>query len=72
VATEVEPLKGGTFRWLHFWVHWAICPFCRQYWNELKIIGAEVQKLRSLSSHPVVKINEIKKRIREKIDRSAA
>ncbi len=64
VASNVESLEGGPFRWLHFWVHWFICPFCRQYWSELKKIGAEMKKLRTGTNHPIVKINEIKNRIR--------
>jgi len=67
VAMEVQPLDGGFYNKLLFWVHWAICPFCKRYWEEMKAIG-EIQKANSaFAHHPAVKISEVKQRLKEKL-----
>ena len=67
VATGVEPLDGGFYRRFLFWLHWAICPFCRRYWEEISAIG-QIQRARSaLSKHPAVLISEVKARLKERL-----
>jgi hypothetical protein len=67
VATGVEPLGGGLYAKLQFWIHWAICPFCRRYWKELNEI-AEIQRMHSeVRNHPAVRLTNIKQRFKEKL-----
>jgi len=63
----MEPLGGGPYRHFHFWLHWAICPFCRRYWKELKQIGAAHKAMNDLSRHPVVKVAQVKNRLQVKL-----
>jgi hypothetical protein len=67
VAMEVEPLGGGFYRRLQFWVHWAICPFCRRYWKELKAIGDLQRASSAVHFHPVVRMADIKDRLKKKL-----
>src|SRR5689334_6074967 len=67
VAAEVQPLGGGFYNKVLFWIHWAICPFCRRYWEEIKAMG-QVQKVNSaLAKPPAVRIAEVKQRLKEKL-----
>jgi hypothetical protein len=67
-----EGPSGGLAERFHFWLHWFICPFCRRYWEELAALG-EVQRARvSLSSHPAIRIPEIKTRLKENLRRKWA
>lgn len=67
VANGEIPLGGGPYRQFHFWLHWAICPFCRQYWREIKAISVSARSPRALKKLSAVKIAEIKKRLRGKL-----
>ena len=67
VAMGTEPLGGGPYRRFHFWLHYAICPFCRRYWKEIKQIGAAQKAMSDLSHHPAVKIIQIKSRLQNKL-----
>jgi hypothetical protein len=64
VASEVDPLPGGWTNRFHFWRHWAICPFCRRYWEEVKAIGEVQRHAAALRHHPAVRIPEIQNRIK--------
>lgn len=66
VASE-QPLEGGVYRRIHFWVHWAICPFCRRYWAEIRALGELHRKNARLDRHPALKLPEIKNRIRSRL-----
>jgi hypothetical protein len=67
-----SPLPGGSSDRFFFWIHWAVCPFCRRYWAEIKAIG-ELQRAHSqLANHPVVKLPEIKNRLKENLRRKIA
>jgi hypothetical protein len=65
VSAETEPL-GGPYRWFHFWLHWAVCPFCRRYWEEIRALGAAQ---RALPRHPASQLRDIKSRLVEKLKR---
>jgi hypothetical protein len=67
-----EELLQGPYRRFHFYLHWAVCPFCRRYWNEIKRIGAAQKALSDLTHHPAVKLIQIKSRLQEKLNRKYA
>lgn len=67
VAMGVKPPGEGLYTRFQFWLHWAICPFCRRYWEEVKAIG-QIQKAQSaLSRHPAVRISEVKQRLKARL-----
>lgn len=69
VAAGERPLEGGLYRKMHFWLHWAVCPFCRRYWKEIQALG-EVQRANSvIAKHPAVKLPEVKARLKERLMR---
>jgi hypothetical protein len=67
VATGVEPLGGGHYARFQFWIHWAICPFCRRYWKELNAIGEIQRKHSDLRNHSAVRMSDVKQRLKEKL-----
>ena len=67
IASGVEPLAGGLYSRFHFWLHWAVCPFCRRYWDEIRAIGHVQKKNSALANHPAVKIPDVKRRLKEKL-----
>ncbi|HVO32547.1 MAG TPA: hypothetical protein VMU17_01450 [Elusimicrobiota bacterium] len=69
VAAGVLPMRGMTGRF-HFWMHWAICPFCRRYWREIHEIGALQQAQCALANHPAVKISDVKKRLKIAVEKA--
>jgi hypothetical protein len=71
VAKGEEP-SGGPYPRFHFYLHWAVCPFCRRYWREIKQIGAAQRVLSQLSSHPAVKLLLVKQRLSDKLKRKYA
>jgi hypothetical protein len=71
VANGEEPLEGP-YRRFHFYLHWAVCPFCRRYWREIQQIGAAQRALSQISSHPAVKLLLVKQRLSDKLKRKYA
>jgi len=68
----VLPLEGGLYATFQFWIHWAICPFCRRYRKEINEI-AKIQRTQSnLRNHPAVRVLEVKQRLKEKLIRRAS
>lgn len=49
-----------------YWWHWLICPFCRRYWTELRMIRDEARK-RSAAMN--VDMEKIKDRLKERLRR---
>ena len=67
VANGEEPLGGGLYPRLQFWIHWMICPFCRRYWKEIKEIGRVHRTMNALALHPAIKMPQLKRRLFEQI-----
>jgi len=66
------PLPGGPSDRLFFWIHWAVCPFCRRYWEEIKALG-ELQRAGSrLAKHPLVELPKLKNRLKENLRKRIA
>lgn len=72
VAGEADPSVEGLQGRVLFWLHWAVCPFCRRYWKEIREMGKIQRAWSSLENHPAVKIGEMKRRLKEKLRKGAA
>src|SRR5712692_10566656 len=67
VATGIQPQEGGLYGKAQFWIHWAICPFCRRYWKEMDAI-ARLQKSESaLKSLPADRMTDVKARLKKNL-----
>ncbi len=67
VAMGVQPLEGGLYGKVQFWIHWAICPFCRRYWNEMNAIGDLHRAHNDLSKRAAVRMLDIKSRLKKNL-----
>jgi len=56
----VEPLDA--YRRFHFFLHWAVCPFCRRYWRELR----EITSLQR-AGVPPEKVESLKRRLKDSL-----
>jgi hypothetical protein len=63
----IEPPRNGLRGRLHFWCHWVWCPYCRQYWDEIRVLGAAARSQYVLRHHPAVKLAEVKARMKAKL-----
>jgi hypothetical protein len=67
VATGLRPLEGGFYGKMQFWIHWAICPFCRRYWKEMEAI-AELQRANTAAEGPpATRMTDIKARLKKNL-----
>ncbi len=71
ISSEM-PLPQGLSARLFFWVHWAVCPFCRRYWAEIKALGDLQRATSRLANHPIVKLPELKSRLKDNFRRKKA
>jgi hypothetical protein len=72
VASGVDPLGGGPYRRLQFYIHWLICPFCKRYWKEIKEIG-NIQRVNSAAPYqPTVRMADVKDRLKQKLIKRAS
>lgn len=67
VSSLAEPRGGGLYSRFHFWLHWAICPFCRRYWDEIRAIGQVHKANSAMSRHPAIKLAEVKQRLKNNL-----
>ena len=72
IALGVEPLGGGPYRRLQFWIHWVICPFCKRYWKEIKAIGGLQRAHSALQHHPTLRLTAFKDRLKKNLIKEAS
>jgi hypothetical protein len=61
-----EPPESGPFRWFRFWLHWIVCPFCKSYWRELRMIRSEARKMKAVLMQSV-NLADVKSRLRKNL-----
>jgi hypothetical protein len=51
VATHGTPQAEGPLATFHYYMHWMLCAFCRQYWRDMKNIGEAHRS--KITEHPL-------------------
>jgi len=71
VASELLPLEGGLYAKVQFWIHWAICPFCRRYWKEINAID-QLQHATRAGRDPALNMTDVKMRLKKNLMKDAS